>query len=164
MNQKQIYIKCPRCELNYILKKDKICSVCKAEMSANKEELLDEFDLEICPVCKTNYIQPEETMCSNCLTEHTLEEIEPVSDEREWNTYVNQDETEFTHADEEIGELAIIDIDEEEVLDEDLEIEPEEEEEEEELVDEDLEDDDFDEDDFDEDEDKEEDDDEDDDF
>ena len=30
--KKPIYILCPRCELNYINKKDKYCNVCKAEL------------------------------------------------------------------------------------------------------------------------------------
>lgn len=34
--KKPVYIRCPRCELNYIQKKDKYCSVCKAEMEAKK--------------------------------------------------------------------------------------------------------------------------------
>ena len=37
------YIKCPRCELNYIVKKDKFCEVCKQEMKAGSLSI-DEFD------------------------------------------------------------------------------------------------------------------------
>ena len=41
--KKPVYIRCPRCELNYIEKKDKLCSVCKAELSAKKDELIHPF-------------------------------------------------------------------------------------------------------------------------
>ena len=67
--KKPVYIRCPRCELNYIEKKDKLCSVCKAELSANKEDFIGDLDLELCPICKTNYIQPDEIMCATCLKE-----------------------------------------------------------------------------------------------
>ena len=60
--KKPVYIRCPRCELNYIQKKDKYCSVCKAEMEA-KRDYVDDIDLELCPICKTNYIQPDEIVC-----------------------------------------------------------------------------------------------------
>ena len=56
------YIKCPRCELNYILKKDKFCDVCKSEMKAGilKENDMEELEyleegMELCPICKVNY-------------------------------------------------------------------------------------------------------------
>ena len=53
------YIKCPRCELNYILKKDKFCDVCKSEMKAGilEESDMEDFELEegleLCPICKS---------------------------------------------------------------------------------------------------------------
>ena len=58
------YIKCPRCELNYILEDEELCPVCKAEMklSGGADELLDE-DLELCPVCGQNFITPEQSCC-----------------------------------------------------------------------------------------------------
>ena len=59
-DKKPVYIRCPRCELNYCLKKDKYCSVCKAEMEGDKDAFSDDFELELCPICKTNYIQPDE--------------------------------------------------------------------------------------------------------
>ena len=74
--KKPVYIRCPRCELNYIEKKDKLCSVCKAELSANKDSFVNDLDLELCPICKTNYIQPDDIMCVSCLKEHKGEEGE----------------------------------------------------------------------------------------
>ena len=42
------YIKCPRCELNYILENEDYCHVCKSEMKHHTDaddELLDLFDV-----------------------------------------------------------------------------------------------------------------------
>lgn len=64
------YIKCPRCELNYILEGEDYCNVCKNEMKHHTEndddELLDFEDMELCPVCGQNYIKEDETMCYEC--------------------------------------------------------------------------------------------------
>lgn len=120
MDKKIQYIRCPRCELNFIPKKEKLCSVCQAELSANKEELIDELDLELCPICKTNYIQSDEIMCSNCLKERGISgEDDDFEDNTEWNSYVNQEEEDFILPNEDTGELAIVDMDDED-LDEDL--------------------------------------------
>ena len=69
--KKITYIRCPRCELNYIDKNDKFCSVCKQEMQVGGGNDVDELDLELCPICKTNYIQPDEIMCASCLAERS---------------------------------------------------------------------------------------------
>lgn len=63
------YIKCPRCELNYILEGEDFCAVCKSEMKHHAEgddELLDIEDMELCPVCGQNYIKEGEAMCEDC--------------------------------------------------------------------------------------------------
>ena len=64
------YIKCPRCELNYILEGEDYCSVCKNEMkhheSGEEDELIDFDDMELCPVCGQNYIKEDQTMCDEC--------------------------------------------------------------------------------------------------
>ena len=103
--KKPVYIRCPRCELNYIEKKDKFCSVCKAEMSANKEEFINDLDLEICPICKTNYIQPDEIMCATCLQEHQTEDGDINTD---WDEYLKRDDDEIISPDEETGEMASV--------------------------------------------------------
>lgn len=145
MDKKNQYIRCPRCELNYIQKKDKLCSVCQAELSAKKEDLIDDLDLELCPICKTNYIQSDEIMCASCLKERGIsEESNEFTDTDEWNNYLNQEEDGFILPNEDTGELAIVDLGDEEDLDEDLvviddedEFVDAEEEEEEEVLDED---------------------------
>lgn len=116
--KKPVYIRCPRCELNFIEKKDKLCSVCKAELSAKKDEYTSDLDLELCPICKTNYISPDEIMCQTCLKEHQSEDGEMNSD---WEDYLNRDEDEIVDEDEETGEMAsITDIGDDSLLDDDL--------------------------------------------
>lgn len=77
------YIKCPRCELNYILEGEDFCAVCKAEMkhSTEDDELLDIEDMELCPVCGQNYIKEGEPMCEDCRKKNDNEEDcdEPVA-------------------------------------------------------------------------------------
>ena len=111
------YIKCPRCELNYILKKDKYCDVCKAEMKAGclDDNDLDELDegLELCPICKVNYIQDDETMCASC-QEEQLEGTSNKDDEPDWRGFVDK-------ADEEDEELDLLPVEEDEEIDEELE-------------------------------------------
>ncbi len=101
--KKPVYIRCPRCELNYIQKKDKYCSVCKAEMEAKKDDL-DDLDLELCPICKTNYIQADEIMCSTCLKEHRSEDGDLTGD---WEDYLVSDDNEDSIYDE-LGEMASV--------------------------------------------------------
>lgn len=109
------YIKCPRCELNYIQKKDKYCDVCKSEMKAGilKESDMDDFELEegmeICPICKVNYINPGERMCATC-QEEQLES--PKDDEPDWRGYVEEDNDE---------DLDLLPVEEDDEIDEELE-------------------------------------------
>jgi len=104
--KKTVYIRCPRCELNYIEKKDKLCSVCKSELAVNKDPFANDLDLELCPICKTNYIQPDEIMCATCLKEHESEDGEV--DTNEWEEYINRDEEEIVYDDEETGDMASV--------------------------------------------------------
>lgn len=116
--RKPVYIRCPRCELNYIQKKDKYCPVCKAEMEA-KRDYVDDIDLELCPICKTNYIQPDEIMCASCLKEHHSDEDGDLVDD--WDEYLTrEDEDDETTFDDEMGEMASVnDITKSSMLDDD---------------------------------------------
>ena len=179
--KKAVYIRCPRCELNYIQKKDKYCSVCKAEMEAKKDND-DDLDMELCPICKTNYIQPDEIMCASCLKEHRGEDGDDTAD---WEDYlVSEEDDDDISMYDELGEMATVnDLTKAGMLDDDDDItgdidfddsdeidfsdeefsdeEEEEEEEEDEYSDDDDFDDDFDDEDFDDDDDDDDDDDED---
>ncbi len=62
------YMKCPRCELNWILESDEYCDVCKAELGIEGFTLLEDEEEEIlCPVCGVNYIERTKKMCPDCL-------------------------------------------------------------------------------------------------
>ena len=110
------YIKCPRCELNYIQKKDKYCDVCKSEMKAGslRESELEEFEMEegmeICPICKVNYLSVGEQMCATCLEEQGSMNKD---DEPDWRGFVENTED----SDEELDLLPV----EEDEIDEELE-------------------------------------------
>lgn len=120
--KKPVYIRCPRCELNYIQKKDKLCSVCKAELEA-KNDYIDDIDLELCPICRTNYIQPDEIMCASCLKEHQNEDGELTGD---WEDYLTrEDDEDIVTMDDETGEMAsVTDITKSSLLDDDDDIAP----------------------------------------
>lgn len=94
------YIKCPRCELNYIdPDKQEYCDICLAEMQGEKLKFADldeEEDMEkteLCPVCGVNYMRFGEKMCDECKKNSEYEEdadIDPDKDE-EWRNYLDED-------------------------------------------------------------------------
>lgn len=81
--KKPQFILCPRCELNYIPKKEKLCPVCKAELGLVDKSILipDEDEIErICPVCKVNYLGEDEDVCFMCQKEHAA----PAEEKKTW--------------------------------------------------------------------------------
>ena len=107
------YVKCPRCELNYIDEEtQEYCDVCLAEMHGDRlqfadldEEELEELDAELeqtelCPVCGVNSIRYGEKMCESCKQENPEydeedEEIDIDKDE-EWKNYLDEDDSDLT--------------------------------------------------------------------
>jgi len=59
------FIKCPRCELNYIREEEQYCSVCKREMKGEVHE--DPF--ELCSICNENPVMPGKDVCLMCYKE-----------------------------------------------------------------------------------------------
>ena len=59
------FIKCPRCELNYIKEEEQYCSVCKREM---KGEVHDD-PFELCAICNENPVMPGKDVCPVCYKE-----------------------------------------------------------------------------------------------
>lgn len=113
------YIRCPRCELNYIHKKDKFCEVCKKEMQVGGGADFVDLDLDLCPICKTNYIQPDEIMCASCLAERNASG--DIDDNNDWEDYIQRDEQEIDDANEEVGDMSSIkSYDDDDLLDSDL--------------------------------------------
>ena len=161
------YIKCPRCDLNYIDgEKQEYCDVCIAEIKGNRLQFadLDDEEMEavdgeleteeICPICGINPLRVGEKMCESCRQQQDYEDEDDVDMEKdeEWKNYLDEDDSDLTIDDE---------------LEEELKAELEKEEEEDEMYEgeddfyesedvdslDDLEDDEFDEDDDDEDDD-----------
>lgn len=59
------FMKCPRCELNYIREEEQYCSVCKREMKGEVHE--DPF--ELCSICNENPVMPGKDVCLMCYKE-----------------------------------------------------------------------------------------------
>ena len=59
------FMKCPRCELNYIREEEQYCSVCKREMKGEAHE--DPF--ELCSICNENPVMPGKDVCLICYKE-----------------------------------------------------------------------------------------------
>ena len=59
-------IKCPRCELNYMLDTDKMCSVCRREVRGESESY---EMIELCSECGENPVVPGQELCAFCLKE-----------------------------------------------------------------------------------------------
>ena len=93
------YIKCPRCELNYIdAEQQEYCDVCMKEMKGlptDADEIeAEEEDLptELCPVCGENMMRPGEKMCEECRNKEEYESEEPdPEDDDEWRNYLDDD-------------------------------------------------------------------------
>ena len=113
------YVKCPRCELNYIdEEKQEYCDVCIAEMKGNKLQFadLDEDDFEeidaeleqteLCPVCGINRIRLGEKMCEACKGQQEYEEEEEVDIEtdEEWKNYLEEEDDGDLTVDEDLQE------------------------------------------------------------
>ena len=58
-------VKCPRCDLNYILDTEKLCKVCLREMKGNHVE----DEMEMCSVCNAAPALPGHDVCLSCLKE-----------------------------------------------------------------------------------------------
>ena len=155
MGNKIEYIRCPRCELNYIDKREKMCKVCQNELQAKgNRELTDEEikELNICPVCRTNYLIDDEDICAECLAEKEVLENSEINlsdddqmdekDERSenWRAYVENDDAETPE--EEFGDLSTITSEDDVIDDSDLDLDMDKDEDFDEEFDEEFDDDD----------------------
>ena len=64
------FIKCPRCELNYIREEEQYCPVCKREMKGESHN--DPF--ELCSICNENPVMPGKDVCYACYKEMTQQQ------------------------------------------------------------------------------------------
>ena len=58
-------VKCPRCDLNYIMETEKYCKVCLREMKGSHVE----DEMELCSVCNAAPALPGRDVCLSCLKE-----------------------------------------------------------------------------------------------
>ncbi len=127
--ERPVYILCPRCEINYIDKKEKYCAVCKAELGLGDPSILlpeddDETSERICPVCKLNLLADDEEICFECRKEK--EEKEKESDEItddentpvDWEPFGDEEEEEIPDG---MQEILLEDEEEEEEQEEEVE-------------------------------------------
>lgn len=130
------YVKCPRCELNYIdADKQEYCDVCIAEMKGNKlqfadlededfENVIENEGTELCPICGVNYMPYGDTMCEYCRSKEegdVDEEVDPDQDE-EWKNYLDDDTEDLSLEDAELDEELKEELEEEdEELEDDME-------------------------------------------
>lgn len=114
------YVKCPRCELNYIDgDKQEYCDVCLAEMRGSKlqfadldEDEYEEIDSgeELCPICGVNRMRFGETMCDACKKERgdeyeeEQEEEVDIDKDEEWKNYLDEEESDDLTVDDEVAE------------------------------------------------------------
>ena len=131
------YVKCPRCELNYIDEdKQEYCDVCLAEIHGDRlqfadidDEEMDEIDAEletadICPICGINPLRFGEKVCENCkqeTSEYDSEEEIDIENDDEWQNYLDEPDGDLTLDEETLDEEldAEFDEDEEESFDDD---------------------------------------------
>ena len=73
-----VLIKCPRCELNYMLDTEKMCSVCKREVRGESEQY---EMIELCSECGENPVVPGQELCAYCLKELTQREADTQNEE-----------------------------------------------------------------------------------
>ncbi len=90
------YIKCPRCELNYILETEKLCPVCQAELKLSKDNSLSE-DMELCPICGQNFVSYDQPMCEECAKKRSLDDI--VDEDDDGQDYEREASDEFNDID-----------------------------------------------------------------
>ena len=124
------YVKCPRCELNYIdEEKQEYCDVCLAELHGDKsqfadldEEELEELDgeleqEELCPVCGVNTLRYGEKLCESCkqkASEYETEEDIDIEKDEEWKNYLDEDDGDLTVDDDTLQEELDAELDGEE--------------------------------------------------
>ena len=114
------YVKCPRCDLNYIPDTEELCEVCKAELklvhsSIYSDDAYDD-DSVLCPYCKQNFIGVDEEMCFACAERLKYEHSSSMREEEEddsWREYLD-DEKETSVSDDGMDIVSFSELEEEE--------------------------------------------------
>ena len=70
-------VKCPRCDLNYILEGEKLCKVCQRELKGDKWG----NEVELCSICNEAPALPGKDVCLFCLKEMNKSNSTPDDEE-----------------------------------------------------------------------------------
>ena len=70
-------VKCPRCDLNYILEGEKLCKVCQRELKGGKWG----NEVELCSICNEAPALPGKDVCLFCLKEMNKSNSTPDDEE-----------------------------------------------------------------------------------
>ena len=109
--KKPTYIKCPRCELNYIKSTDRYCPVCMAELKLAGEPfggIGDDEELELCPVCGQNFISQDQKMCEDCKRQNEYEDEMEDIDEKDNSEQTSIEEWEDEEASSDDGDVELV--------------------------------------------------------
>lgn len=101
------YIKCPRCDINYILESEEFCEICKEELRGEShEEIIEDIEEDIiCPKCGLHFLSEGETICETCLQKVADDKnAEGPEDEVDWVEDVDEEiETDLPEEEEELS-------------------------------------------------------------
>ena len=112
------YVKCPRCDLNYMDSRQEYCDFCKAELGMKSNLVIEDDDEDVgldeeltklCPICKRVYIGIDEDMCDACAAAKGEDAID--ENDEEWRNYMDDDPDEYV---EEKIEIPLDELQEEE--------------------------------------------------
>ena len=95
------FVKCPRCELNYIPETEEYCPVCKREMKGERHE----DPVELCSICNENPVMPGRDVCYECYKEMTQQQGRVSSE-----AAVETEEQEVDIGMEDVSEIEEIDL------------------------------------------------------
>ena len=107
-----MYIKCPRCMLNYInADTEQYCKVCLVDMGKiqGQPELDLDAEYKLCPECEENYLEEGEEICYACRIERMKREGKTNED-----TYEESDDMLPDSVDDSLDAMAEMEDDEEE--------------------------------------------------
>ena len=79
------FVKCPRCDLNYMLVGEKYCKVCQQEVKGEPEK----DAVEMCSICNEFPALPGRDVCLMCLRDM---EVKPTPEETEEQSAIIREE------------------------------------------------------------------------
>ncbi len=112
-----MYVKCPRCNLNYINEEtEQFCKVCLVDMGKIQGQPEIELDEEycLCPECKENYLEEGEEICYTC----RMERMKNNKDEDSIDSYADSEDMLPDSMDDSLDAMAELEDEDEKEKDE----------------------------------------------